>query len=199
MFLLTLGTGVGGGGIVNDELVNGVNSCGSECGHMIVDPAPDARLCAWGGGRGHLEAYASASGVVQRTRQRLTEGAKSSLSGLLGGNDSELTAKRVYDAAMEGDSLALELIDETGRWLGIGVTTIVHLFDPGSIVLGGAMNFGGPDCEIGQRFLTTIREEFRSRTFASVFEGTTLEFATLGPDAGYLGLAGYARKENNRK
>ena len=118
MVLLTLGTGVGGGVIIDSELVNGVNSCGSECGHMIIDPSPDAQLCIWGGGRGHLEAYASASGVVQRTRQRLTEGAESSISGMLGGNDSELTAKKVYEAAMEGDKLALEIVDETGKWLG---------------------------------------------------------------------------------
>ena len=74
MLLLTLGTGVGGGIIVDGELVNGVNSFGSECGHIIVDSSETAQLCAWGGGRGQLEAYASASGVVMRTRQRLTRG-----------------------------------------------------------------------------------------------------------------------------
>ncbi len=118
MVLLTLGTGVGGGIIVDGELVNGTNSFGSECGHIIVDSSPTAQLCIWGGGRGQLEAYASASGVVQRTRQRLTEGAASSLSGLLGGGDSELTAKKVYQAAVDNDKLALEIVDETARWLG---------------------------------------------------------------------------------
>ena len=199
MVLLTLGTGVGGGVILDSELVNGVNSCGSECGHMIIDPSPDAQLCIWGGGRGHLEAYASASGVVQRTRQRLTEGAKSSISGMLGGNDSELTAKKVYEAAMEGDELALEIVDETGKWLGIGITSIVHMADPGSIVLGGAMNFGGPGCELGERFLDGVRAEFKRRTFANVYAGTTIKFATLGANAGYLGVAGYARKEHQAK
>ena len=195
MILLTLGTGVGGGIIVEGELVNGVNSCGSECGHILIDPSPTAQLCIWGGGRGHLEAYASASGVVQRTRQRLTEGAKSSLSGLLGGSDSELTAKKVYEAALKGDELALEIVDETGVWLGIGVTTLVHTMDPGSVVLGGAMNFGGPGDEIGERFRSKIIETFKERTFPNVFDGTTITFATLGADAGYLGVAGYARKE----
>jgi glucokinase len=195
MILLTLGTGVGGGIIVEGELVNGVNSFGSECGHIIVDSSPTAELCVWGGGRGQLEAYASASGVVSRTRQRLTEGAESSLSGLLGGGDSELTAKKVYLAAIDGDELALEIIDDTARWLGIGITTLVHTLDPGSVVLGGAMNFGGADCPLGQRFLAKIVDEFRIRTFENVFAGTTISFATLGADAGYLGVAGYARKE----
>lgn len=196
MVLLTLGTGVGGGIVIDGELVNGVNSCGSECGHMIVDPSPTAQLCVWGGGRGHLEAYASASGVVQRTHQRLTEGAESCLSGCLGSTDRELTAKRVYEAARDHqDPLAFEIIDETARWLGIGITSLVHAVDPGMIALGGAMNFGGADCEIGQRFLKKTFDEFASRTFDIVAKGTTISFASLGADAGYLGVAGYARKE----
>ncbi len=196
MVLLTLGTGVGGGIIVEGELVNGVNSFGSECGHIIVDSSPTAQLCVWGGGRGQLEAYASASAVVQRTRARLTEGAVSSLQGLLGGGDSELTAKKVYEAALAGDDLAMEIVDETGRWLGIGITSLIHTLDPGSVVLGGAMNFGGPDCPIGQRFLDKASSEFRQRTFENVFRGTSIKFAALGGDAGYLGVAGYARKES---
>ncbi|QDT57877.1 Glucokinase [Stieleria bergensis] len=195
MLLLTLGTGVGGGIIVDGELVNGVNSFGSECGHIIVDSSPHARLCIWGGGRGQLEAYASASGVVARTRQLLTDGEQSSLSGLLGGADDELTAKKVYVEAEAGDALSLRIVDETARWLGIGVTTLVHALDPGVVSLGGAMNFGGANCPIGRRFLNGIIEEFKQRTFESVFAGTEINFATLGADAGYLGLAGYARKE----
>ena len=76
MILLTLGTGVGGGIIVNGELINGINSFGSECGHILVDSDDDARLCVWGGGRGHLEAYASASAVVEITRERLRASVK---------------------------------------------------------------------------------------------------------------------------
>ena len=198
MLLLTLGTGVGGGIIVDHELINGVNSFGSECGHILVDSSPKAQVCGWGGGRGQLEAYASATGVVIRTRQRLTEGAKSVLSGSLGGSDSELTAKRVYEAALAGDALALEIVDETARWMGIGVTTLIHTLDSGKVVLGGAMNFGGADCRIGQRFLDGIRAEFKSRTFANVYDGTTIQFATLGSSAGYLGLAGYARHQEKK-
>lgn len=198
MILLTLGTGVGGGVIVDGELVNGINSFGSECGHIIVDPAEDARLCVWGGGRGHLEAYASASAVVQRTLDRLRQGGgaatSSPLQGVLGGSDSELTAKKVYEAAKQGDALALEIVDETAWWLGVGVTTLVATLDPGLVVLGGAMDFGGRECSIGQRFLQGIRDEFRQRTWSNVYDGTTIDFAALGGDAGYLGSAGYARR-----
>lgn len=195
MILLTLGTGVGGGIIVEGELVNGVNSFGSECGHIIVDPSPTAQICAWGGGRGQLEAYASASGVVMRTRQRLMEGGASSLSGSLGGGDNELTSFRIYEAADAGDALALEIVDETARWLGIGITTLIHTLDPGAVVLGGAMDFGGAGSKLGERFLHMIRDEFKRRTFDNVYKGTTIQFAKLGADAGYLGAAGYARKQ----
>ncbi|MEL6894908.1 MAG: ROK family protein [Planctomycetota bacterium] len=198
MIMLTLGTGVGGGVIVHGELVNGVNSFGSECGHAIVDSRPDARLCVWGGGRGQLEAYASASAVVARTRDRLVAGEQSALSGLLGGADSELTALRIYQAASEGDGLAIDIIDETASWLGIGITTFIHLLDPGLVVLGGAMDFGGGDDPIGQRFLNRTAEAFKRRTEQHVFEGTQLMFATLGGDAGYLGAAGFARHQHHR-
>jgi len=194
MILLTLGTGVGGGIIVNGELINGVNSFGSECGHILVNSAADAELCVWGGGRGQLEAYASASAVVQRTRRRLTDGADSQLSGLLGGGNTELTAKKVYQAAEAGDKLAHQIIDETARWLGIGVTSLVHTIDPGLVVLGGAMDFGGNQSPVGRRFIDGVRAEFQSRTFQNVYQGTRLEFASLARAAGYLGAAGYARK-----
>lgn len=207
MILLTLGTGVGGGIIIDDQLVNGVNSFGSECGHILVDPSPSAQMCGWGGGRGHLEAYASATGVVIRTLARLPEHGDSVLAkyhqGVAGDpGDSfagdrphgKLTSKRIYEAAVEGDEFALMMVDDTARWLGVGVTSLVHTLDPGSVVLGGAMNFGGVNCPVGQRFLQGVRDEFRVRTFPNVFAGTTLTFATLGSDAGYLGAAGYARK-----
>jgi len=194
MLLLTLGTGIGGGIVHEGELINGVNSFGGECGHALVDPSPSAQLCAWGGGRGHLEAYASASGIAVRTRQRLLDGARSSLRNLQGG-DSELTSLRIYEAALAGDPLALEMIDDTARWLGIGITTFVHTLDPGVVVLGGAMDFGGAGSPLGERFLSAVREEFKRHTFDYVYKGTTIQFAKLGADAGYLGAAGYARKQ----
>ncbi len=190
MVLITLGTGVGGGILADGQMIHGTNSFGGEFGHLIVDSAADARLCAWGGGRGQLEAYASAAAVALRTRQRLDEGAASSLADLR----RELTPLDVYRAALGGDWLSLEIIDEAARWLGVGVTTIVHVLDPGVVVIGGAMTFGGRDCAIGRRFLAGVAEEFRRRTFENVFRGTRIGFAKLGSDAGYLGAAGYARQ-----
>ncbi|MFO1062398.1 MAG: ROK family protein [Pirellulales bacterium] len=194
LVLLTLGTGVGGGIITDGHLINGKNSFGSECGHLIVDSHPDARLCVWGGGRGQLEAYASASAVAQRAEEGLRGGATSSLTALAMAGKS-ITAKRVYEAAESGDAFSLQVIDETAFYLGIGITSIVHLTDPGLVVLGGAMNFGGNKSPVGRRFLNKIREVFAERTFPNVLAGTVIDFASLGGDAGYIGAAGFARKE----
>lgn len=194
LILLTLGTGVGGGIIVDGHLINGVNSFGSECGHVIVDSHPDARLCVWGGGRGQLEAYASASAVAQRAQAGLRGGAVSTLTRLAMAGKA-ITAKRIYEAAEIGDEYALSLIDEAAYYLGIGITTLVHTIDPGLVVLGGAMNFGGSQSPVGRRFLEKIRQTFAERTFPNVLAGTTIDFATLGGDAGYIGAAGFARKQ----
>ena len=191
MVLLTLGTGVGGGIIIDNQLVVGHNSFGGECGHMIIDPSPNARLCVWGGGRGHLEAYASASAVVQRAKEELAAGAVSSLTSDAG----SLTTKKIYLAAASGDEFSLKIIDETADYLALGIATVVHTLDPGLIVLGGAMNFGGSQCPIGKRFLNRVGEAFRKRSFEYVANGTKIEFASLGGDAGYLGAAGIARME----
>ncbi|MDZ4848896.1 MAG: ROK family protein [Pirellulaceae bacterium] len=191
MILLTLGTGVGGGIIIDNQLVVGHNSFGGEVGHMIVDFHPEARLCVWGGGRGHLEAYASASAVAQRAKELLTAGAVSSLSS----NIEEVTSRQLFEAAEAGDTFSLELIDSTADYLALGITSMVHILDPGLVVLGGAMNFGGNQSSVGRRFLDRIRSVFRSRSFEYVAAGTKIDFASLGGDAGYLGAAGIAQAE----
>lgn len=198
MVLLTLGTGVGGGIIVDGHLINGVNSFGSECGHVIVDSSPTARLCVWGGGRGHLEAYASASAVAAITLEKLQAGTASSLQNLYKAGE-KISARRVYEAAEGGDTLALEIIDSTATYLAIGITTMVHMVDPGLVVLGGAMDFGGHESPVGTRFLNRIRSEFKELTFSNVAAGTTIDFATLGGDAGYLGAAGIARDDHLKR
>ena len=190
MALLTLGTGVGGGIVIDGHLVVGANSFGAECGHILVDNSPGARLCTWGGGRGQLEAYASASALVAIAKERLLAGKESTLQGSI----ESVSAKRIYEAAEAGDSFSIELIDETAMYLGIGITNIVHTVDPGLVVLGGAMNFGGKPSPVGRRFLEGIIQSFRERTFEYVASGTTIDFAVLGGDAGYLGAAGIARQ-----
>lgn len=192
LILLTLGTGVGGGIIVDGQVIEGVNSFGAECGHVIVDSRPDARLCVWGGGRGELEAYASASAIVARAEQLLSEGRASSLRARIEGGDP-LSTLMLSEEAERGDELSLEVILEAATYLGIGIVTMVHMIDPGAVILGGAMNFGGSRARVGHQFLSRVRDEFRSRAFDVVGKNTLIDFASLGGDAGFIGAAGIAR------
>lgn len=192
LILLTLGTGVGGGIIVNNQVIEGINSFGAECGHIIVDSRPDARLCVWGGGRGELEAYASASAVADRATKLLAGGWTSSLSRYTAAG-TDITTLMLAQEAEAGDALSREVILESATYLGIGIVTLVHTIDPGAVILGGAMNFGGHDTEIGRQFIARVREEFCSRAFEVVAKNTLIDFASLGGDAGYIGAAGIAR------
>ena len=191
MIMLTLGTGVGGGIIVNGRTIDGENSHGSECGHIIIDTGDDARVCSCGH-TGHLEAYASATAVARRTVEALDGGRPSSLTKL---NDEgiPITALHVHQAAEQNDPLAMEIILETARYLGIGITTFLHTIDPAAVVLGGAMNFGGRRNKVGHRFIDRIKQEVALRAFPVITENVHIDFASLGGDAGFIGAAGVAK------
>lgn len=194
MVLLTLGTGVGGGAILGGKLIYGDHGAGTEFGHMILDYNDSARLCSCGQ-RGHLEAYASATALVERASEALGAGRQSALGDHLAAGES-LSARLVAAAAEQGDELALELVLDTGRLLGIGIVSVLHALDPAIVVLAGAMTFGGPTSRLGQQFLERIRQEVRHRALGPVAQ-TPIEFASLGAEAGLIGAAGLAGKEGN--
>jgi len=196
MVMLTLGTGVGGGIVIGDLLVEGENSAGSELGHLIIDYHDDARMCSCGQ-RGHLEAYASATAVVKRTAELLATGRASSLAKRIAGGE-ELSALMIDQEAEAGDSLALEIVLETARYLGIGIVSAMHTIDPQGVVIGGAMTFGEHESPVGRAFLERIKQEVHARAFPFLAERTTIDFASLGGDAGYIGAAGLARRDHQR-
>ncbi|MDX1945285.1 MAG: ROK family protein [Pirellulaceae bacterium] len=195
--LLTLGTGVGGGIIIGDLSVDGENSHGSECGHIIVDNSPTARMCGCGQ-PGHLEAYCSATALVKRTHELLAGGRASSLTGRIT-DATPLTALMISQEADRGDALASEVIFELGTWLGLGCVTLMHTIDPGAMILGGAVNFGGTKDPIGNRFIEHVRSVVRKHAFPILAQRTVIEFADLGGDAGYIGAAGIARLDYHRR
>ena len=190
----TLGTGIGGGIIVDGSLIDGENSLASECGHLIIDCQDDARICSCGL-PGHLEAYASAKAVVQRAKDALQRGADSSVNSRLESGDT-LTTVTLFEEAEKGDAFSLDIILQTAYYLSIGIVNVLHVIDPSAVLLGGAMNFGGRDSTIGQRFLIRIREEISRRTFPLIAQNVVVDFSKLGGDAGYIGAAGIARKKH---
>jgi glucokinase len=194
MILLTLGTGVGCGIIVGGRPLHGEHSHGGEFGHSIIDYHDDARVCGCGQ-RGHFEAYASATAVARRTEEALAAGRASSLSQRVAAG-AELSALLVDEEAERGDPLALEIVNETGKYLGVGIVNLMHSIDPDGILLGGAMTFGGHASGLGAKFLARVKEEVRCRAYAFLVERTVIDFAALGGDAGFIGAAGMARREH---
>lgn len=191
--MLTLGTGVGGGIIIDEVSIDGEDSHGSECGHVIIDSSPTARYCSCGR-RGHLEAYASATAVVQRTQEVLDQAEESSLNQRLEAGET-LSALMVSQEADAGDEVAKRIVFETSDYLAIGIVSVAHVINPSAVILGGAMNFGGHESSMGRRFLQRIRNGVAEMAFPIVAENTAVDFATLGGDAGYIGAAGLARRD----
>ena len=195
--LLTLGTGVGGGIIIGDMLVKGEHGCGGECGHILIDPGDDARRDSLGN-RGTLEAYANATAVIDRANAALASGKVSSLAKRIAAGEA-ITPRIVAEEGERGDQVARQVVMETAGYLAIGIVTLVHAIDPDSVVLGGAMNFGGSASQLGRDFLQQIRDEVRRRLLAPLRDTLRIEFATLGGDAGYIGAAGLARQEHHKR
>jgi len=185
MTLFTLGTGIGGGIIIGDMVLEGEHSHGAELGHMKIEMS-QGRLC--GCGRyGCLEAYASATAVVKRTHEALqTDAGRSTLNALLH-NKGELSAKDVFDIAAEGDALAQQLVDETAYYLAIGTTNVLHTIDPDMVAFAGGMTAAG------DAFLNRIRHYVHELAFPVPAEKAEIRYAELGSEAGFIGAAGCGR------
>jgi len=182
MILLTLGTGVGGGIIIDDNSIDGEHSHGAEIGHMMIDTSDKARLCSCGV-KGHLEAYASATALVDRTQEALsTPAGKESCLRKLTSEASPLSALMISNAADDGDDFAMEVVMETADYLARGIADLAHVIDPAAFILGGGMNFGGNHSPLGQKFLEQVILSTRKIVFA-----------------GFVGAAGLARTEYNRR
>jgi glucokinase len=183
MVLFTLGTGVGGGIIIGDLVVEGEHSHGAEVGHIKIEMT-NPRQC--GCGRwGCLEAYASATAVVKRTLEALQQN-PSSLSEVLKRN-GEVTSRDVFDSAATGDAVAVKIVGDTAFYLAVGAMNLMHTIDPDMVVFAGGMIAAGED------FLDKIRGHVRQLAFPVPAEKTTLCYAKLGTDAGFIGAAACAR------
>jgi glucokinase len=188
----TLGTGIGCGLIVGDLIIGGRHSHGSECGHLVIQM--DGGRSWHTGQSGTLEAYASATSLIQRCHEALGTARETILRSWLEQGE-ELTPILIGRAAEAGDSLSEELIMECARALGVGTTSLMHTIDPDTVLLGGAMTFGRHDTPLGRRFLERVRAEVKARAFPIPAANTVIDYATLGGDAGFIGAAGCARRE----
>ena len=179
---LTLGTGVGGGVVVDGKIVAGKRGVGGEIGHFVVNPDETERCNC--GNYGCLEQYASATGMVRIAKKLLrTENRVSSLRAV---EEEKLSAKDVCDAAKAGDVLALEVLDIYGKYLGLAVSHLFLTNDPDVIVIGGGVSRAG-------EILIRPVEKYLERFTHIATEKCRVVLAELGNDAGIFGAAALAK------
>jgi glucokinase len=182
LVMLTLGTGVGGGFVVDGKVVHGKFGMAAELGHLVLimdgEPCPCGQL-------GCLERYCSASAVGIWATRAVESGQASSLASLRS-KGQEITSKDVFDAAAAGDALAKQLVDTLAAQLATACVTLCRLFDPELVVIGGGM------IAAGEALLSPIRREFTKRSWSAVKVRTKIVPAVLGSDAGFIGSAAVA-------
>lgn len=180
---VTLGTGVGGGVIMNGQLLHGVAGAAGEIGHITVDP--DGFQCTCGK-KGCLETVSSATGVVRVARHLSEEFAGDSELKKQLDNGETITSKDVFEAAQAGDLFANLVVDKVCYYLGLATGNIGNTLNPSSIVLGGGVSAAG-------EFLRSrVEKNFLTFVFPQVAESTKIKLAELGNDAGVIGAASLA-------
>jgi glucokinase len=181
MVLLTLGTGIGGGIVRAGALINGEHIAAGEVGHMVINF--DGPKCGCGN-HGCLEAYTGAAGIVRRAWEVLEKpGTVSILREMAGGDSASLTPAMISAAAEKGDGVALSMIRETGRLLGVGVTSLVNIFAPETVLLGGGV------AAAGEVLFAAVREEVKRRAMPPENERVRILPAAMGNSAGIVGAA----------
>lgn len=179
---ITIGTGVGGGVIVDGKIVQGVKGAAGEIGHMTV--VADGGAPCNCGKSGCLETIVSATGIVRQVMEKLSN--EKNLAGELVNKyqlTRKITAKDVFDAGRNGDSLALSIIEHTAVHLGLALASIGNILNPEKIVIGGGVS------KAGDILMQPVLNNFKEFAFSSVAQSTTIVPASLGNDAGIYGAA----------
>lgn len=183
---LTLGTGIGGGIVLNGEIFHGVSDAAGEIGHMTIDSTGRRCKC---GNYGCLEAYASGPAIALRAVEGIEVGAESLLPALVDGRLENVTAATVYEAVVLGDPYANEVMRETAKFLGAGIANIINILNPEMIVIAGGVT------RAGDHLFVPLRAEVRRRAFKSAEERCQIVSARLPGTAGVIGAAAVFKKE----
>lgn len=176
----TLGTGVGGGIILNDRLIEGFSGMAGELGHMSVVPDLEAIQCGCGK-MGCLETVSSATGIIRMARDAVSRGDKTSLALI---DNGVTAAKEVFDAAKNGDEVAQRIISRAAFYLGKSLAAVAVVVNPQRFILGGGVS------KAGEFLFAQIREVFQKLTPSAANEGVEIVAAELGNNAGVVGAAG---------
>jgi len=176
---MTLGTGIGGGIILDGKLYHGSSDSAGEIGHTTIDSTGRRCKC---GNYGCLEAYASGPAIAERGREALRgDETDSMLQTMVDGDLKRITAQTVYEAAKRGDALAREVVRETARLLGAGVSNLINIFNPDVVVLAGGVT------QAGDELFEPLRAEVRRRAFKPAVEACRIVPGLLPLSAGVVG------------
>jgi len=185
--LLTLGTGIGSGLILNGQLLTGEVGKAGECGHIVVNP--DGARCACGK-TGCLEAHSSGTAIVRMARSALESGETTVLSSYYPARVSELTPKIIFDEALKGDRLCRQIYFDAARFLAIGISNINNILDIHHFIIGGGVS------KAFHLFEETLLSEVKKNVFEISRNAISIVISKLGNDAGVYG-AGYLAAQNN--
>jgi glucokinase len=177
---ITIGTGIGGGLIVDGRLYHGASDVAGEIGHTTIDT--EGRRCKCGN-YGCLEAYASGPNIALRAVEEMEAGAESRLRALVGGDLRKITAQTVYQAAADGDELALEVVNDTAKFLGVGIGNLLNVFNPEVVVVCGGVTLAG------DHLFEPLRREVARRAFKPAVNACRIVPGELAGTAGVYGAA----------
>ena len=180
---VTLGTGVGGGIIMNNHIVSGFNGIGGEIGHTVIQMGGEGCTC---GRKGCWEAYASATGLIRQTRQAAVRYPNSAVNRLVNGDLNRIDAKTAFDAMREGDEAGTMVVDQYIRYVAEGIANIINIFQPAKVVIGGGIS------KEGETLLKPLREIVSKSTYYGFGEipQSQIVKAEMGNGAGIVGAAG---------
>ena len=188
LIYLTISTGIGGGVVDHGRLILGARGWATELGHTIVEPRGPRCPC---GNLGCLEALAAGPAIARHAVELLQSGTPSLLTPLLQSKTERVTAKEVAEAAKKGDSLALQVMERAAFYLGIGMVSFIHTFDPQMIIVGGGVS------KAGDLLLAPARGIVAERAMTQEWRNTPIVPAVLGDDVGLLGAVALVLTETS--
>lgn len=178
--MVTLGTGVGGGVVIGKKIYAGFNHCASELGHMVLNFNGPHCEC---GRDGCFEMYASATALIRQTKETILNYPDSCIHRMIEGDEANITGKTAFDAAKTFDAAGIKIVNDYITYLGIGLTSVVNIFQPEKIVLGGGIS------KEGEYLLKPLRDYLDRHIYTLEVPKTRLVAAELGNDAGIVGAA----------
>ncbi len=183
--MITLGTGLGGGIVIDNKVYSGFNHAGAELGHVVIQK--DGKQCSCGR-KGCWETYSSATGLVNMTKEHLIKarenGRKTIIEDMINGDLSNVNARVAFAAMKQGDKIGTEIVDEYIDYLASGVATMINIFQPNVLSIGGGV------CNERDHLLVPLQKKVLKETYGNgEGERTQIKIAELGNDAGILGAA----------